>query len=134
MARRSRVDSVTRKNTEVASPPRTTKPTPLISDAQKLGILAVAVVLGVLFGTSTSSYLSARQLSEANVAIREQALAEHRAALETQEVAEQAISSGVADANGTSGLPPKWQLVIEKVLAFATDPCSDSSLVTQCTL
>lgn len=116
MARRSGVDSANRKPAEAADPPRITRQAPVISDVQKLAILGIACVFGVFFGTRTSSYLSSRQLAQSNTAIREQALAEHRAALETLDAQERAISSGSSSINDTSGLPPKWQLVIEKVV------------------
>lgn len=115
MAKRSRITSVDRSKVDAADPPLVSRTTPVISDAQKLAIVGVACVFGVLFGLGVSNHLRTQQIAQTNAAIRERTLAEHRRALEAVDAEEQAITSTALDSDGTAILPPKWQLIIEKV-------------------
>ena len=83
----------------------------MISDASKMAMVAVACVLGILVGFKVSSSMesnpaTADLLSDA---------AEQRLLLE-EEANNQMASSSSANTGQITAQPPKWQLVIEKVL------------------
>ena len=116
MAKRSRVVSADRKTADAVDPPRTSKPGFVISDKQKLAIVGVAAVLGIFFGLRVSNHLFVQQAAHSDAAIRERALAEHKVALDALDTHERQLASRTSDSDGTAVLPPKWRLVIEKVI------------------
>ena len=82
----------------------------MISDASKMAMVAVACVLGILVGFKVSSSMES---NPANANLLSDAT-EQRLLLE-EEASNQIASSSSAN-TGISAQPPKWQLVIEKVI------------------
>ena len=105
---------------DATDPPRITRPAPVISDVQKLAIVGVACVFGVLFGLGVSRHLRTQHTALTNAAIKERILEEHRVALEAVDAEEHAITTTALNSDGTAILPPKWKLVIEKVSSPTT--------------
>ncbi len=83
----------------------------MISDASKMAMVAVACVLGILVGFKVSSSMES---NPANADLLSDA-AEQRLLLE-EEASIQMASSSSVNTGTMSAQPPKWQLVIEKVL------------------
>lgn len=84
----------------------------MISDASKMAMVTVACVLGILVGFKVSSSMESNPANAANLLSD---AAEQRLLLE-EEASNQIASSSSADTGPISAQPPKWQLVIEKVL------------------
>lgn len=83
----------------------------MISDASKMAMVTVACVLGILVGFKVSSSMES---NPANANLLSDA-AEQRLLLQ-EEASNQIASSSSAVTGPISAQPPKWQLVIEKVL------------------
>ncbi len=83
----------------------------MISDASKMAMVAVACVLGILVGFKVSSSMES---NPANANLLSDAT-EQRLLLE-EEAINQIASSSSANTGPISAQPPKWQLVIEKVI------------------
>lgn len=83
----------------------------MISDASKMAMVALACMLGILVGFKVSSSMKS---NPANADLVSDA-AEQRLLLE-EEASNQIASSKSADTGPISAQPPKWQLVIEKVV------------------
>ena len=86
----------------------------MISDSSKLALVGVAATLGILVGFRVSNSMEKTLNSKLHI---DAILTEQRLLREEQKANQLNSESDTATAN-VGPEPPKWQLVIEKVVAF----------------
>ena len=84
----------------------------MISDGAKLALVGVAATLGILVGFRVSNNLE----STKNINPHIEAIATEQRLLLEEEAADRINSANLAGDANSGPEPPKWQLVIEKVL------------------
>ena len=95
----------------------------MISDGQKLALLAVASLLGVFVGFRVTNSINSEDAHlQATRAVEQRLLLEEQAS-------NQLVSDGATGVNLAGSPPPKWQLVVEKVSEICTHPCIALKLI-----